>query len=438
MTPAFDRSIDDYYVRCTGAPLDVAADVGTGYSVGIDGQDPAGGSVQTTVPLQANQEFEVTISHLDGVHRYFVRCLPPDFPTWEFTRYAQPSHEFYVTVPSLGGATGQYVVIFDDQGVPVWWYKPSQTPYDAKIMPTGEVGWTQVGSAEIRTLDGTLVRSQSTLGSGFDIHDLVEMPNGNLLLMSYPTREHVDLTAFGGGADESVQDALIQEIDPQGQLVWEWNSKDHIGLAETGRWFGEPQSTEPNGTRDIVHMNAVEPDGEDSLLVSLRHTDAVYKIDRDSGDVVWKLGGTTIPQSLEVLDDPQGSYPFGGQHDVRLQPDGTITVHDNNTGLLAAPRAVRYEIDEADGTARLLEEVTDPEVPKGASFCCGSARRSADGSWLMSWGGRSLVTEFDADGDRTFKLSFGGSVFSYRATPVPDGQLTVEQFRAGMNSIHPR
>ena len=97
---------------------------------------------------------------------------------------------------------------------------------------------------------------------------------------------------------------------------------------------------------------------------------------------------------------------------------------------------MRYEINEATHTATLVEEVTDSEAP--SSFCCGSARRSADGSWLMSWGSRSLVTEFNAAGERTFRLSFGGVVFSYRAVAAPDGSLSAAALRTGMDTMHPR
>jgi hypothetical protein len=119
-----------------------------------------------------------------------------------------------------------------------------------------------------------------------------------------------------------------------------------------------------------------------------------------------------------------------------LLPDGTITVHDNNTGLGAPPRAVRYAIDEANGTATLVEQVTDPFAP--SSFCCGSSRRSGDGSWLMSWGGNSLVAEYDGAGQPNFRLRFGGAIFSYRAVPVDDGTLSVPSLRAAMDAMHPR
>jgi hypothetical protein len=434
----FDRTVDDYVVACNnGKPVEVDASVAPGYTVQVAAQATAAGTVHTTVPLKENLEFVVTVARGDGQHRYHVRCLPSDFGTWEYSRALPPRHHLYVVAPALGVVSGNYVVIFDDHGVPLWWFKAAEPPFDAKVLADGSVAWEQgsvpLGTAEIRAIDGTLLRKPQMVGAVLDPHEIQQLPNGDLMLLSYPVREHVDLTAHGGGADDNVFDALIQEIDPQGNVVWSWNSKDHIGLAETGRWYENVQSFGPDGVRDIVHINTIEPDG-DGFLISLRHTDAVYRIDKATGDVDWKLGGTTTPQSLTVLDDPYASYPFGGQHDVRRLPDGTITVHDNDTGFGSrVPRAVRYEIDEADMTATLVEEVTDPEVT--SSFCCGSSRRSADGSWLMSWGGRSLVTEFDAAGDRTFKLSFGSAI-SYRATSVPDGLLDTDQLRAGMNTIY--
>ena len=59
--------------------------------------------------------------------------------------------------------------------------------------------------------------------------------------------------------------------------------------------------------------------------------------------------------------DPRG-YTLGAQHDARLLPDGTLTVFDNRTNLgTQAPRAVRFRINRAGGTATLLQSITDPE-----------------------------------------------------------------------------
>jgi len=119
------------------------------------------------------------------------------------------------------------------------------------------------------------------------------LENGNFLITAYQPREHVDLTPAlgpGAGTDETVWDGVIEEIGPNGELLWKWSTEGHVSLAETGRWWPTALNSSP---RDIVHMNAVEADEEDNaVLTSLRHTDGVYKIDKASGEVIWKLGGT--------------------------------------------------------------------------------------------------------------------------------------------------
>jgi hypothetical protein len=435
LAPRFDPEVSDYTLRCDGSPLEVSGRTAAGATTSIDGQAPAGGPFQALVPLQANQEFGFSLDE-DGQQReYHVRCLPSDFPVLDYERLLEPRHQFYVFTTNVAAPAGHYVVVFDDRGVPVWWYDEGPKPSDAKVLDDGTLAWFQSEESgyAIRQLDGTLVRTVGFVGGPSDFHELRKLENGNFLITSYLPRQHADLTAFGGGSDDSVIDGVIEEIGPAGEQLWKWSTEDHVGLAETGRWW--PQALK-SPARDIVHINAVEADEEDNaILISLRHTDGVYKIDKATGQVIWKLGGTWTPKSLAVVGDPEGAYPLGGQHDVRLQADGTITIHDNNTNQPGPPRAVRYQIDEASHTATMVEQVIDPDVP--SSFCCGSARRYGDGSWLMSWGGQPLITEFNGLGERTFRLEISGG-FSYRAVAAPNGVLSAAALRAGMTAMHPR
>ena len=66
-----------------------------------------------------------------------------------------------------------------------------------------------------------------------DIHDLQLLPNGNYLVGGQVVKSHVDTSAYGGSADATVTGFQIQEVTPGGQLVWKWDSLDHIGLAQT-------------------------------------------------------------------------------------------------------------------------------------------------------------------------------------------------------------
>jgi hypothetical protein len=132
-----------------------------------------------------------------------------------------------------------------------------------------------------------------------------------------------------------------------------------------------------------------------------------------------------------VINDPRG-YTLGAQHDARQLPDGTVTVFDNRTHLRQRPRAVRFRIDEASGTATLMQSITDPAV--SSSGCCGSARRLANGDWLIYWGGpTNRVGGYKANGQKTFALTLHAS---YRAEPVPEGVLSAQELRNGMNAMY--
>jgi Ca2+-binding RTX toxin-like protein len=437
LTPAFDPDVADYTTRCTGDPLEVSGRTAEGTTVAVDGGEPAGGKFAATVPLEENQAFSFTVTAGLESRDYFVRCLPAGFPAWEYEQFGQPSHELYVVAPGLAfsGSPAQYVVIFDRQGVPIWWATESPgRMIDPTVLNDGTLAWWRDGHGFIvHDLSGNILGEINTVTGPTDLHELQQEPDGDYLLISSKVREHIDLTEYGYGADESVLDYVVEEVNPEGELVWSWDTGDHVGLAETGRWWPKISGEIP---RDIVHMNAIEAAGDDAVLVSLRHTDAIYKVDKDTGEILWKLGGTWTPKSLDVVNDPEGSYPLGGPHDVRLLPDGTITIYDNNTNEPSAPRAVRYEIDEANRTATLVEELTDPLITN--SICCGSARRSDDESWLLSWGGRSLVAEYDAAGQPNFRLKFSGGLFSYRAVATDHPALSISSLRAGMDAMHPR
>jgi VCBS repeat-containing protein len=445
LIPAFSPSVSDYAMRCSGDPVSLSVVAPEGTDVAVDGRAPSSGEFSASVDLEPGQSFGFASSRGAHTETYHVRCLPIDFPNYEATVAGTPQSQWYFVSPSLNSGAGDYAVVFNADGVPVWWKKGGSPPLDFKLLSNGNVGFFSIWNGSPTTqfnefqLDGTIVRETNTVGTPTDLHDYQELPNGNRLTLSYKLRDHVDVSAYTGQAqdmDAAVLDAVIQELAPDGSLVWEWNSKDHLGLGETGRWWTmgaqAAQTTTSDGRNlyDIIHINSVEPDG-DGIVLSTRHTDAVYRIDRLTGDVTWKVGGTPRPESLAIVGDD-----FGAQHDARILPDGSLTLHDNGTYRNRPPRALRFTLDTTARTATLVESVSDPLAP--TSICCGSARRLPGGNWVMSWGLNSLVTELSPSGDRPFKLTFGNGIFSYRANPVLPGVLSATSLRTGMDAQYPR
>ncbi len=443
LTPAFDPRVPDYVVSCT-KPVRMSFYAPPGVAVSIDGGRPRRGAFRASVSLSAGQGFRFVVSAADHDRAYGVRCLPGDFPGSSAKRFGRPQAAWYVVAPCC---LWDYAAIYDSNGVPVWWLHTRQPVLDASLLPDGDVavalaegqGLSLARFNEYR-LDGQFERTFSIPnGIPTDRHELQVLPNGDYIVVAHVPRGGVDLRPYGGPADATVLDALIAEVSPQHKLVWSWDSKDHVNLAETGRWYRQAVLAHPSrlsGGRlayDIVHINAVAPYGR-GFLVSLRNTDAVYAIDKPSGRVLWKLGGTPTPQSLGIIGDDVPD--FGGQHDVRALSDGTVTLLDNGTGRGRAPRALRFRIDERAHTATLLEQLVDHQTP-AYSPCCGSARKLPGGDWVVSWGGQRVVSELTPGDKPVFALTFTTEV-SYRAQPVLPGVISRDALVAAMDSMYPR
>ena len=371
-----------------------------------------------------------------------VPRLPDDFPPTRFESIRPVPFGLFV-VTYTGEDDRPWVIVFDTEGRPRWWFNPETRALWGQIVRDGSVVWARsFGDGygldprmahEVRTESGRLLRLVKTGGSIVDGHEYHELPNGNVLLDSY-VPETADLRRVGGPRRATIVSAEAQEVNPAGKVLWRWSSRGHIALSETGRWWhnvlSNPRRRLQREAFDPVHINSIEPRGRGEVIVSTRHTDAVYGIDRSTGEIRWKLGGSTTGKSLQVVGDPATKL-LGGQHDARLDRYGRLTIFDNGKDRPRRPRVVFYRLDLAAGKAIYKGQLNDPEVKR--SHCCGSARELPGGGWLVSWGDNKLVTGFDRQGRIAFRLHLPAPTF--RAVPVPPGATTVRRLERGMSEM---
>ncbi|MCU1350887.1 MAG: hypothetical protein JWM05_96 [Acidimicrobiales bacterium] len=453
--PAFNPSVTDYVSRCSkAAPVQLSINAPDGTTVSVAGQPDQGGAFTTQVTRGVGQSFQIVAHSAAGTAGYVVRCLPADFPAWTATRSGTPQAEWYALAPLFAStvpnaqppASIKYSAIFDRNGVPVWWKGTDPRLFFA-YLPNGNVVWTRNGSVVEEKLDGTPVHTVRPTVGTMDDHEVEILPNGNYLVVTNVPRI-LDLTPIGGPADTHTIDQVIQELTPLGALVWSWSTVDHIPVVESDpQW--RAQATTAAGGYDVYHFNSLGLDGAGRIILSFRHLDAVYDVDRSTGNIVWKLGGSERPESLTVSGDPvfTAGGGFGGQHDARVLADGSVTVSDNGSFRGRQPRALRYAIDTGAKTATLVEQVKDP-ITELRSRCCGSSRKLPTGNWVSTWGwttpaglapgfGSGVVTELTSDGTRRFGLSFQDDFFTYRAMPVLPGELSASSLRTAMDAMHP-
>ena len=217
----------------------------------------------------------------------------------------------------------------------------------------------------------------------------------------------------GGSKSASVIGAVVQELDTAGNVVFQWNSIDHIGISDTNQ---DLTST----SIDYVHANAVELDADNNILISSRHLDEITKINRETGKIMWRLGGKGNQFSISTASGINDVPEFYMQHDIRRLPDGDISLFDDhNAHSPMNSRALEFVLDEVSKTATLVWEYRNsPDIFSGFM---GNVQYLPNGNKVIGWGGSSSpnLTEVTADGTKVFELGFGGPYVSYRAFRFP-------------------
>ncbi|HEX2096566.1 MAG TPA: arylsulfotransferase family protein [Solirubrobacterales bacterium] len=441
--PPFDPSETRYVSRCGRADAPIRAQAGEGVEVTVGSAPPKGGTFEIEPGVAPGEDFKFAVAEGARRHRYRVRCLPADFPAWRYERVGDVEPALFVVAFKASREERPWVIVFDQDGAPRWWYSPTRRALWGQILSDGSVAWARsFGDGygldprmahEVHALDGQLLRLIRTSGSIIDGHELREVDGDGVLVDSY-VAETADLRRYGGPRRAAIVSAEVQELDRRGKVRWRWNSRGKIALAETGRWWrnvlSNPKRRQGRAAFDPVHINSIEPRGSEEVVISTRHTDAIYGIERSSGEIRWKLGGSKTADSLRILGDPARKL-FGGQHDARIAEDGSLSVYDNGKDRPRRPRVAFYRLDPRRGIARYLGQLNDPEVR--SSHCCGSARQLAGGGWLVSWGDNPLVTAFDADDQIAFRLAIAAS--SFRAVPVPPGAGSIEELDRGLEAM---
>ena len=349
----------------------------------------------------------------------------PDFTPAAFTvSTAQPGvAPGLVFLTPAGGRGQEGEMIVDDAGHLVW-FKPVPTgeissdlrvqTYEGKPMLTWWQGSLIVGDGrgEGEIYDQSYRRVATVrAGNGYstDLHEFQLTPRGTALVISY-NRVPRNLSAYGGSDHASVVDNVIQEVDIKTGLVeFEWHSLGNVGLDESE----VPAPKQRGAEWDYMHMNSVEETADGDLLVSARNSWGVYKIDRATGKVDWRLGGKKPSFKMGA------GTAFAFQHDARELPDGTITLFDDS----ASPpqrkhsRAIDITIDTASKTATLKSALTHPRGLLTATQ--GSAQALGNGDTFVGWGSQRWFSEFSPSGELLFDGHLATGNASYRAYRLP-------------------
>ncbi len=346
---------------------------------------------------------------------------PTGFPHYDVTG-TRNGYLFLGNVEFSSCPKDSYAMILDGDGELVYYQRVPDCGYLINFQPQSD-GTLTYWLSGTDDFDGNAtyqfnnryeqigVFGDTEFEAGFmDSHEYTILPNGHTIQMFYVDK----LTAMGGTVPQrTVTDIVLREVNAAGDVLFEWDGLDHVDPMDAyDGYFDYAPLTQ---TVDYIHSNAVEVDHDGNWLLSSRHFNEITKINRATGDIIWRLGGEQ--NDFDLLNDDRW---FSHQHDIRRLPNGHISLFDNGNYLFPPySRYVEYAIDENELEITKVREITYTVSPTKSlyAFAMGSARNLPNGHVLIGWGAHSspVATEYDASNEIVFDVHFPAGEFSYRA-----------------------
>ena len=338
-----------------------------------------------------------------------------------------------LTKPPMDGQSGP--LMLDNHLQPVW-FRPvptnvvasnlDQQTYQGKPVLTW---WQGVVTNTGQTSSGkyivvnqhyqTVATLQGTGGWVLTLHTMVI--NGNDAWVTANKNVPMNLSRWGGVYNGTLVDSAVQEYNLKtGKLLRSWDALKHISLNDS---HSLPPS---NGFPwDAYHVNSINVLSPATVLVSMRDTWGVYKINTVTGKIGWTLGGN----HSDFTFGPNAEFKY--QHDVSLLPNGEITMFDDHCcflesgGTYLAPtgpsRAEVLKLNLASKSAKLVSQYRhhDEDGRQGtdASYM-GSAELLPNGNMFVGYGNLPFFAEYSKSGKMVMDALFPGPDLSYRAIKI--------------------
>ena len=330
--------------------------------------------------------------------------LPSDMPRY-VTSGSDPSPGYVVF------AVGPYGVAIDNTGRVVWYRRfaygaglafeaQSTGHYVARpgtLEPTERHPWVEIDPL------GAVTRVLGCArGLEPRLHDLIVLPDGSYWIMCDDIRR-MDLSPLGGTAEALVTATAIQHVAGDGALLFSWTPFDHFDISDL------PPEARADTNVNWTHGNALDLDADGNVVVSFRNLNEITKIDAETGQVLWRLGGA---RNQFAFDAPGPA--FVRQHGLRLTQRGQLILLDNLGDALDS-RVERYGYDPERRVVSLL--AAHGATPPVTAQLGGSVQALPNGRILVSFGTAGRVEEYDAGGTVVWRIE-GNPGYVFRAQRI--------------------
>ncbi|GAO42150.1 hypothetical protein FPE01S_01_11630 [Flavihumibacter petaseus NBRC 106054] len=229
------------------------------------------------------------------------------------------------------------------------------------------------------------------------------LPYKDRLITISSEEKVMNLSKRGGGKADTVKTDGILVMDRSGKTLWHWTIFDVLDPLQ------DPAIAKEKS--DWMHANSLQVDKDGNYLLSFYNNGQIWKIDAQSGKVIWKFG-------------KGGDYTLAGgdwfdnSHAAHINAQGNLMLFDNGTKRLQS-HVLSYRLDEATKVATLAFDVP---LPKDVySERMGSAYLINDTTVLSTCTKRNTVVLTNLQGRFLWALRSNAS--PYRVEFIPKEKL---------------
>ena len=283
-------------------------------------------------------------------------------------------------------------------------------PTDLHPMGVGETaGYAVVADSNLNTLQTINFQPYAAgifaANQGLDIHDFILINDSDYITLTYWWKYVTNIPVrLNPAANISVVTPVIEEIK-NGNVVWHWdasNDTTFYGSSITDNYFWDSAVAQ-----DYVHMNSMFIDPTDNnIICSMRHQDQVMKINRQTGVVMWRLGG--VNSDFPLTSDEQFIYQH---HATLVDSNQTLLLFDDGDALLRPySRICEFHLDY---TNKVVTSFKYFDIPEPFTDFTGSVQKIGDDYFI---GGGTAAYLLDVNYNTGQKvIEFKGNMASYRA-----------------------
>lgn len=252
------------------------------------------------------------------------------------------------------------------------------------------------------------------LGRMIDWHDVLKLANGHYLLLLFDTKI-MDLSKIveGGSENANVIGNMLVETDRTGKIYWEWSCFDHFNITDLVDYYDLTMNI-----IDFTHINSLQETSDGNILMSVRNFDEIVKINKSTGEVMWRIGGSKSKNNQYTFtnDTRNGFTGFSHQHSAQILSNGNLLLLDNGwLNPLQQTRGVEYQLDHTNKTATKVWEYFHPNGVFAGTM--GSIEVLPNGNRFVNFG-RKYITEVRPNGTVAWELEYFDGNGLYHATRV--------------------